>query len=157
MKKLLKSLLIVFVSVIIVSCSSGITSNTPKEFPVEKLIRSGAKQYGDVDGRKEVKVDFHYFLFTDGVSETFSWSKSSRMKLYEMAEVEPWDIGGDDMKPFYSLVELLDIKGFPQQNNLSAGDIVTFKLVVKEGVNLTMEQVEETLGTKFIPYEYTVK
>lgn len=166
MKKLYKTFLITVTLLLIASCSSTSDASTfsaqPKEISAYDLI----EQWGD------------HIIFGKGSSYFTSYNIihddlipfNKRKKLYEKLGIKP--VYGQtslekfnmDGTPAYGLDSILWVLETPE-TGVKPGDTVTFNVEINEselsdfyGIdNLTLEEVEEILGVKFIPYTCTVE
>lgn len=124
-------------------------------------------QRGDVDGEKSV-------IFSYSISDAFSLPEylnekplipnDKRKEVVLQAGISEYDqsifdiYNSDDENDIkYSMGSVLTINPNSPITGLSKGDTITYEIVIKEGVNITLEQVEEILGVKFEPSEYIVK
>lgn len=159
MKKLYKTFLIIVTLLLIAGCSS--TSGT-STFSVQP------KEISTYDLMEKVNDHIHYgaLYFTSyNIIHDDLIPFNKRKKLYEKLGIKP--VYGQtsseefnmDGTPAYGLDSIIDVIATPEYG-AKVGDTVTFSVAVNEymlkeyyGIdNLTLEEVEEALGVKFIPY-----
>lgn len=141
--------------------AGNISTTTTSNIAAKEI--SNVSQKGEVDGEKYVIITFEASgidgYYREGKQDLFPREK--RKLVYEKAGIDEYTISlestNDNNEPNYFMKSILDMKPTSKIEGLSKGDIVTYEVSIKEGVNITLEQVEEILGVTFEPSEYIVK